>query len=135
MSLSAVMGIGMLCVSKDGRSPAPNAGHRDRYAVPEDDAYKSPIQLALTKDGSRLYVACENSDEVLAVDTAARRVTGSVKVGRHPFGLALNPSETELFVSSRWDNSISVVDTAKMTVRRTLHAGDDPHQLCVDPGG
>jgi YVTN family beta-propeller protein len=134
MSLSAMMGIGMLCISQEAGRPV-NGSYRAKYATPDDNAYKSPVQLALTKDGRRLFVACENSDEVLVVDTAGQRVIGSAKVGRHPFGLALDPAETELFVGSRWDNSISVVDAAKMKLRRTLPVGDDPHQLCVDPSG
>lgn len=133
LSLSAVMATVVLGVSQEPSTP--NMGYREKYAMPDDDLYKSPVQLAITKDGKRLFVACENSNEVLVVDTAAERVLGGVKVGKHPFGLALDPNEAELFVGSRWDNSIAVVDTATMKVKRTLPVADDPHQLCMDPSG
>jgi YVTN family beta-propeller protein len=61
---------------------------RDRHAVPADDEYKSPIQLAISRDGKRLYVVCENTDEVLVVNPKSGKVEGSVGVGDHPFGLA-----------------------------------------------
>jgi YVTN family beta-propeller protein len=134
MTLCALMGVGLISVSKDGGRPGTNV-YRAKYGTPDDDAYKSPIQLALTRDGKRLFVACENSDEVLVVDTEQRKVTGSAKVGRHPFGLALDPSERELLVGSRWDNTVTVVDTAGMKVRRTIPVGDDPHQLSFGPEG
>ena len=38
------------------------ASRRALYAVPEDDLYKSPIQLLVSKDGRRLFVTCENTD-------------------------------------------------------------------------
>src|SRR5512137_2260436 len=64
------------------------------YAEPEDALYKSPIQMSLSRDGRRLFVACENSGEVLAIDTGARRIVGSVKTGQNPFGVALSPDES-----------------------------------------
>jgi YVTN family beta-propeller protein len=112
-----------------------DGSRRALYAVPEDDLYKSPIQMALSKDGKRLYVACENSNEVLVVDTERRKVLGGVKVGKHPFGVALSPDESRLYVSNRWDDTVSAVDTADMEVIRTFPVGDDPHQLMTDATG
>lgn len=111
-----------------------DGSRRERYAVPEDDLYKSPIQLALSQDGERLYVVCENADEVLVLDTKNRKIVDKVAVGEHPFGVALSPDESRLYVSNRWDDSVSVVDTDSMQVVRTFPAGDDPHGLATDLG-
>jgi YVTN family beta-propeller protein len=108
---------------------------RSMYARPEDDLYKSPVQMVLSKNGRRLFAACENTDEVLFLDTELRKVTGSVKVGRHPFGLALSPDETRLYVSNRVDNSVSEIDVANGVVRRTVAVPGDPHQLRTDASG
>ena len=112
-----------------------DAGRRAQYAKPEDSLYKSPIQMTITKDGRRLLVSCENTGEVLAVDTALRKVVGSVQVGKHPFGLALSPDESRLYVSNRWDDNISVVDTAHMQVTKSIPVGAEPHGLVTDPSG
>ncbi len=133
-SLVAVAGMVGAGVSREPGRAAP-AGYRAKYAVPEDGLYKSPIQLAITKDGKRLFVACENSNEVLVVDTATQKVSGAVRVGKQPFGLALAPNGEELFVGSRWENSVAVVDTTTLKVNRTLPIVDGPRQLCTDKSG
>jgi YVTN family beta-propeller protein len=113
----------------------PDGSKRAQYALPEDDLYKSPIQLALTKDGRRLYVACENSNEVLVVDVTECKVVDAVKVGRHPFGLALDPAGRRLYVGNRWDDTISVLDLGIMKVSKTIPVSGDPHQLKTDSTG
>jgi YVTN family beta-propeller protein len=112
-----------------------DGSRKERYAVPEDARYKSPIQLAISQDGRRLYVVCENTNEVLVVDPSEKKTVGTVRVGQHPFGITLSPDEHYLFVSNRWDNTVSVVDTKTMKVVRTFPVGDDPHGLVTDRSG
>ena len=69
--------------------------------------------MALSKDGRRLFVTCENSGEVLVVDTGTRRVVSSVKTGKSPFGVALSPDESRLYVSNRWDDNVTVVNAGR----------------------
>ncbi|MFQ6091516.1 MAG: beta-propeller fold lactonase family protein [bacterium] len=108
---------------------------RAQYKEPEDDLYKSPLQMVLSKDGRWLYVTCENSSELLVVDTQQRKVDGNVKVGRRPYCVALSPDEKTIYVSNRWDDNVSVIDATKLEVVRTFPVGDDPHGLLTDPGG
>lgn len=112
-----------------------DGSRRQQYAVPEDDLYKSPIQMAMSGDGERLYVVCENTDEVLVVDIKTRKVLDAVKVGRHPFGIALSPDEGRLYISNRWDDNVSVVDTENMEIMHSFPVGDDPHGLVTDASG
>jgi YVTN family beta-propeller protein len=113
----------------------PDGSLRHLYALPEDDLYKSPIQMVMSLDGKQLFVACENSNEVLIVDTDRHAVAGSIPVGRHPFGVALHPDNTRLFVSNRYDDTVSVVDLASRKVIETIPVGDDPHDLITDQAG
>ncbi len=115
--------------------PPQNGSRRTSYAVPEDDLYKSPIQVTLSKDGRRLFVACENSGEVLVLDTSARKVTGGVKTGKSPFGVALSPDESRLYVSNRWDDDVTVINAATLEVIKRIPVGDDPHGLATDETG
>ena len=114
------------------------AGHRDysrraEHAVPADDLYKSPLQLVLSPDGRRLYVACENTDEILVVDTRKRRVTGAIDVGPEPFDMLFSPSGDSLYVSHRWSNDIGVVDLLEGRLVGRIAAGDDPHDMALSP--
>ena len=114
------------------------AGHRDyslraRHAVPADDLYKSPLQLLISADGRRLYVACENTDEILVVDTRRREVTGAIDVGSEPFDMIFSPSGDSLYVTHRFDNDIGIVDLAQARLVGTMPTGDDPHDMALSP--
>lgn len=105
---------------------------RARYAVRADSLYKSPLSLAITRDGRTLFVVCESSDELLRVDLRRERVTGSVRVGRKPFDVALSRDERRAYVSNRWDNTVSVIDLRTFRVVDTLATGFNPHGLACD---
>lgn len=127
----------LIITSVSSQSPQPrvDGSRRQQHAVPEDDLYRSPIQMAMAHDGRLLFVVCENTNEVLVVDTKTRGVLEAVSVGRHPFGIAVSPDERFLYVSNRWDDNVSMIDVKTMEVLRTFPAGDDPHGLVTDASG
>jgi len=88
--------------------------------------YLSPVALKLSPHGKRLYVVCEDSDLVLAVDTYTHRVIGRVKVGHKPEGIVVSPDGRTLYVSNEWSGTVSEIDTDSFQVRRTLQAGWGP---------
>ena len=122
-------------VSMTSNLAVPDGSKHSLHATSEDNQYKSPIQLAISKDGLRLFVVCENSNEVLVIDLRQGRVITNIKVGRHPFGVTLSPDETKLYVSNRWDNSLTVIDLASLKVAETVRIGDDPHQMRTNASG
>ncbi len=124
---------GLVAVAVTGEPPS--GGSRPELRVPADDLYKSPIQLALSADGQRLYVVCENTETLQVVDTARREVIAEVAVGRRPFGVTLSPDGSWLFVSNRWDDTVSMIDTESLEVVRTIPTGGDPHDLSTDRDG
>lgn len=102
--------------------------HIDYNRVPEptpnDQSVRSlatPTSLAISSDGTTLYVAAFGSSKVGIFDTAQLESdefvpdpTNHILVsGGGPTGIVLNPGRGELYVLTRFDNSISVVDTAK----------------------
>ena len=108
---------------------------RGRYAVRADSLYKSPLHIALTRDGKTLYVVCENTSELLRVDVRTRRVTGQVRPGRHPFDVTLSPDEAYAYVTNRWDNTVAVVNLSTFQVDRTLPTGFSPRGVACDSAG
>jgi YVTN family beta-propeller protein len=94
--------------------------------------FRSPDDLALSPDGKRLFVVCSGSDEVQAIDTAARAVAGRVAVGKVPRGIALSPDGTRLYVTNSWSDTVSEVDARSLQVLRTLPAGFEPTGLAMD---
>jgi YVTN family beta-propeller protein len=50
-----------------------------------------PIQLAVTPNGERVYVAAFASGLVSVLDTATSQVSTNIPVGGNPFGVAISP--------------------------------------------
>ena len=97
--------------------------------------YLSPVDLKLSPDGQRLYVVCEDSDLMLAVDTRTGKVTGRVKVGHKPKGIALSPNGKTVYVSNEWDDTVTEVDSDSLQARRTLDADWGPVGITTDRTG
>ena len=87
-----------------------------------------PNAEVLSADGSRLFVANGDSDDVSVVDTASGSVTRTVslapydnaKVGSNPVGLALSPDGKTLYVSNSGNNAVAVVDVDTGKVGGTI---------------
>ena len=91
---------------------------------PESEAsLAQPTDMAITSDGSKLYVAALGSSKVgvfltseLENDTFVPSQASQIEVsGGGPTGIVLDEDEERLFVLTRFDNSISIVDTATKT--------------------
>lgn len=93
-------------------SPAPAGVKEKSLALPR--------QIAVTGDGSTLYLAAKGSNKIGIFDTAdleddsfvpdaASHITVS---GGGPGGLVLDEGRGRLYVLTRFDNGISVIDTA-----------------------
>ena len=122
--------------------------HIDYDVVPspagvKDDSLSLPLQMVLTPDGSRLYVAAFGSGKVgvfetseLANDTFVPGAAGShialgaddadPLTGGGPSGLALKGNR--LYVFTRFDNTVRVVDTttnSELTaMKQPLHSSE-----------
>lgn len=97
--------------------------------------YLTPVALQLSPGAERLYVVCQDSDLLLAIDTRSRHVVQRVKVGRKPAGIAISPDGKTLYVSSEWTNTISEIDADSFQIRRTLDAGWGPAGITTDRSG
>ncbi len=59
-----------------------------------------PFGLALSPDGSRLYVACAGINAVAVLDTRSERVLGYFPTGWFPAALAISPDGKTLYVAN-----------------------------------
>jgi len=95
--------------------------------------YPTPIEVAISTDGSRLFVLCEGTDELVVADARTAKIEGRVAVGRVPKGLWL--SGRNAFVANSWSDTVSVIDTTTLEVTRTLKAGFEPNAVFADGAG
>ena len=76
--------------------------------------------LALTSDGSRLYVtAAAPEGRVIIINTKTYDTIASISVGHSPTSPILSPDGKTIYVCNQFDNDVSVIDLAsrKQTVR------------------
>jgi len=97
----------------------------------QDMDYASPLELALSPDGARLYVLCQQAGELRVLNAATGRTLKTIAVGREPRGLALSPANHRLFVTNSWDDTISVIDTLKLEVTATWPVAAEPSSVVM----
>ncbi len=111
----------------------------------------TPNKMILNRSGSRLYVACDNSDSVAIVDTETDRLISQFAVtapkdvflnprgfkGSNPNSLALSPDERTLYVTEGGTNAVAVVkldgDTGR--VAGLVPTGWYPNSVSVSRDG
>jgi len=98
-------------------------------------AYPSPIEMVVSANGSRLYVVCEGTNEVVEIDPAAGSVLRRVRVGQHPKGISLSADGRSLYVANSWSDTVSAIDVASLKVARELPAGYEPNAAVADAEG
>jgi len=97
--------------------------------------YASPLEIQLSHDGSRLYVLCQQSEEVRVLDASTYAVIKNIAVGHVPRGLSLSPSGDRLFVTNTWDDTLTVIDTRTLAVTATWPVGAEPSSVVEDRAG
>lgn len=101
----------------------------------EDPRYLSPSEMAFSSDGKWLYVVCEQSNLLLAIDPSEERPRRAVAVGRLPRDLAIAPDGSRIYVSNSWDDTVSVIDAATLRVIGLWHTGMEPYGMVLDHTG
>ena len=107
----------ILCLIALAQAADPTHG---RETVP---AYPSPIELAISANGSRLYVVCEGTNEVVEIDPIANSVRRRVRVGQHPKSISLSSDGRFLYVANSWSDTVSVIGVETLKVLRELPGG------------
>jgi DNA-binding beta-propeller fold protein YncE len=111
-------------------APAPNAESEKSLAIPQG--------IAVSADGTKLYVAALGSSKVgvystsaLENDTFVPSAADQINLsGGGPTGVALDDAGQRLFVLTRFDNSISVVNTAtRAEVSHTAMHNPEPPSI------
>ena len=94
-----------------------------------------PEQLAISADGTRLYVANEDAGEASVVDIASGEFLARFPVGGEPEGVRISPDGSVVYVTSEEDNQVSVIDTAANEVIAVFEVGARPRATGFSPDG
>ena len=113
----------------------PAIDHPVRADEREMQDYASPLEVLLSPDGSRIYVLCQQSEQVRVLDATSYAVIKNIAVGRVPRGFSLSHDGARLYVTNSWDDTLSVIDTRTMAVAATWPVGWEPSSVIEDRAG
>ncbi len=59
------------------------------------------VGVAVTADGSKVYIANSGDDTVSVIDAGSRKVIAPIDVGTNPFGVAVTPDGKTVYVANQ----------------------------------
>ena len=71
--------------------------HRDEYGGRHHSRRHSPQLIAVSPDGTRVYVANQGSDTVSVINTATNTVVATISAGSQPVGPAVSPDGARVY--------------------------------------
>lgn len=83
--------------------------------------YDFPDTLAITPDGSTLYVAEFDGTTIWVINTATQQITTTLNTVGFPQGMAVTPDGTELYVCNA--GTVTIIDTATNELSKTITLG------------
>lgn len=121
-------GTHMVAVSPDGTvayTPNMGSGTLTRIdlqteAVTHVDAGLEPEGIAVTPDGSEVWVSSRRDNHVRVYDADTLEPLAKIEVGRFPLRLAISPDGQFAVTSDLADGALSVIDIDSRTVTRTI---------------
>jgi YVTN family beta-propeller protein len=117
------------------RANAADATDTARALPSRSAADRSPLQLAVSPDGTRLFTANRTSNSVSVIDVASRELTGEIAVGAGPTGVAVSPGGDTIYVANRLDDTVSVVDLATGKTTHQIAVANQPYDIIVGSDG
>jgi len=82
--------------------------------------------MAVSPDGSRLYVANPLSNNMSVINTTTNALIDTVTTGPEPTGISVSPDGKNVYVANQGTNNVSVVNTATNKVSATITVGSGP---------
>lgn len=93
--------------------------------------YLSPFNLAVSKDGSTLYVVAQEDNSLIVVNSETGKVLKKITVGNLPHSVVLSKDGQRAYVSNEWADNVSVIDINTLSVVDTLNTGNGPAGLSL----
>ena len=109
--------------------------HRYEYGGRYHPRRHSPWILAVSPDGTRVYVPNQGSDTVSVINTASNTVVATIPAGSQPVGAGVSPDGARVYVTNTNANTVSVINSATNTVITTIPVGTAPTGVAVTPDG
>lgn len=95
----------------------------------------SPSEIAVTPDGSLLFVSHEFDAAVSVVDTATSSVLTTIPVTDGPRGITITADGQTAYVANAYAGNVTAIDVATLAVSGEVNAGGSPFMVGVSHDG
>ena len=102
-------------------------------AVTTINVGSGPEGVAVSPDGSSVWVANLDSDTVSRINTTTNAVT-PINVGNNPYGVAVSPDGSSVWVTNYGSGTVSRINTTTNAVT-PITVGTNPYGVVVSPDG
>jgi YVTN family beta-propeller protein len=94
-----------------------------------------PRYVAISPDGTTLYVTQNHAGTVMAIDLATRKVEARIAVGGSPWQIAVSPNGKTVYVAVQSPNSVVAINATSDQVKATIPVGPSPGAVALTPNG
>jgi YVTN family beta-propeller protein len=94
-----------------------------------------PEQLAVSADGTRLYVASEDSSSLVVIRASDGKVLKRAAAGGEPEGVAVSASAKLVGVTSETSNMVTLMDSAHFQIVGRVPVGLRPRDIAFSADG
>jgi YVTN family beta-propeller protein len=94
-----------------------------------------PHGLAISPDGSKVYLASDRTGDFQVVDVRSGRVTAQIPIGNDPNQMTLTKDGKFAYVPVRGDNKIAVVQLDPLRLVKLLPSPPGPHDAYTSADG
>ena len=92
----------------------------------------TPVDVLITRDGTRAYVALGRANHVAVVEPKSRKVLEYVLVGKRAWGLALTDDGSLLYVANGLSDDVTIIDTDSLKPVKSVPVGHVPYGILID---
>lgn len=94
-----------------------------------------PHGVAISPDGSAVYVSNEGSGTLVTIDPVSNAVVHTLQIGNEPNQIAVSADGRYVFATLHGDDTLAVVDTIQQRVVKVVAVGRAPHIVKRSPDG
>jgi YVTN family beta-propeller protein len=91
--------------------------------------------IAVSPDGSELYVASESRGVIHVLDAATGAAKTDINLGSGVFGLSMTPDGAQLYATGSFAGTIWIVDRAARTTLKSIPVGGTPRRIAFNADG
>jgi YVTN family beta-propeller protein len=112
-----------------------HVAHVTTMASPASMPAANGSAIAVTPDGSLIYVGDYQGNVVRAVNASNYTVVANISVGYAPIGLSISPDGSQAYVANSGSGTVSIIDTSANVVVGTITGGNGTFDVRVSPDG